>query len=597
MKHIYLILLIAGIPLLCAVSEMTAQSFSSLKRNDDAIFDATLNTLLLNNDKAGLSNYLQSKPDKVNAASSSISRQGFGSAPIVKTIPLLYDAVERTLNGKNTPDICGIILNANCDLNAAFDDKTPIYLILDFIATHPIEQCASAEQLLTLFAARPDFDVNYRYRSLLPPLAYLIRTNRQFLGKFDKNYISDHTLKLLIDKGSPINTYDNDGNSLMSFAIETNNQYLSAYFLENDIDLTKSNKSGNDAMFQAIAAHQLEIIKQLIKQGYELNIHNLKNEPASFKNHPETYNFLTEMFSNQVTSYEDIKLFIRKFNDKFSLVQNKLYAIYINEYPPVETSRNFFMSLNPTKENVQSIAQSIFTRKEFYNPANSFVMRHSDFDPDDKIRLAREIMDIYTMCEGLNQVIPKSYVSYPEGLLTALLYEITEKASINIDEKKASYQDNILKRGFEISEKLSQNNSFHCYDFFRESGTIIRSRHAVLVATWEKDRKTYNDHIAAYQAERAEYWAGMCAGCEIDFENSDNKMPESRHYDFFLDEMLFSYDDPGVYYMKNGEKYEFYQNPDFTWGVSVGWFSSKKFEKFSDMLKYFIEECVNYNCR
>ena len=596
MKQTHLILLILHVLLLCAVSSLTAQSFESLRKTPEAAFDVNLNSLLHKNDKAGLESYLKSKPEMANAASASVTEEGFGGKPVVKTIPLLYNAVERILDGKNTPDICAVILNANCDLHVAFDDKTPVYLILDFIATHPVDQCETAEQLLALFVGRPDFDVNYRYRSLLPPLAYLIRTNRSLSGKFDKNHISDNTLKLLIDKGSPINTYDNDGNSLMSFAIETNNQYLAAYFLENGIDLTKTNQSGNDAMFQAIAAGQLEIVKQLLQQGYVLNIHNLQNDPASFQKHVETYHYIADLFAGQINSYDDIKLFIRKFNDKFSLIQSKLYAIYKDEFKVVEANRNYFISLNPNRTNVQNVSRIIFANKEFRESASRFISRHSAYDPDDTVKDAREITEIYTVCEALWQHIPESYVSYPNEFMK-LIYESLNVPAIFISDGEAHYHENILQEGHKICRKMWINKTFQLEDFFLEASVILEANHAKLLVIWEKDVKAYNAHIAAQKTAYAQHQAQMCAGCQIDFENSDNKMPESQHYDSFLAEMLFGYDDPGVFYMNNGDKYEFYQKQDFKWTINTGWFSSEEFEKYSDMLRYFIKECIQRYCK
>jgi hypothetical protein len=103
---------------------------------------------------------------------------------------------------------------------------------------------------------------------------------------------------------------------------------------------------------------------------------------------------------------------------------------------------------------------------------------------------------------------------------------------------------------------------------------------------------------AKYKGEQQAYNAKQCAKCEIDFENSKNKMPESQHYDYMLSEILFSYDKPGVWYMKNGDKYEFYQSSDGKkWKVSTGIFSSESFDTFKKMLEYFLNDCKERYCK
>lgn len=592
MKRPYCISLWICMLIHCVVNSLTAQNFNTLKKSPAAIFDETLSTLLNNDDASGMASYLLSNPQMVNGASSTKSERGYGSKPIVRTVPLLYDAVYRSLHGYCSVEICKIIINAGCDINAVFEERTPIYLILDYLATHPIDQCKTAETLLELFLTRKDFDVNYRYKSLLPPLSHLIRTNRLFLGKFDKDYISEHTLKLLIENGSPINTYDNDGNSLMKFAIETDNQYLSLYFIQNGIDLYRENKSGNDAMFQAIDAGQIEIIKQLLQQGYELNIHNLANEPATFKKYPEIYDYLTEMLGGQVSSYEDIKLFIKKFNDKFSLVQKKLHAIYQNEYALVEASRQYFISLNPNKNNAENIAKSIYLKKDFFDSAKMFAIRHAGYDPDHIVPNAQEIMDIYTICEGLSQLIPATYIDYPSNWITASLREDLFGNDLFIDKKSAFFHDDIMKKALAISNQLGTNNSFQLLDFFTESSNILTEKLIQLNEIWEKDKTVYNQHL---KEAKARYQVKMCANCELDKDKS--KLPQMKEPTFWN---AYTDQDPGKLVMKNGKTQDFYwDSSSRKWYTSNGFIfpTKNEFDNPQDLYDMFCKECIMQWCK
>jgi len=491
-KEFFLTLLVIGITLLCAVGNLTAQSFESLKRPQSASFNQTLKEFLDNDDINGLSKYLIANPEMANAASSNVSRDGYSNRAIISTVPLLYDAVKRVLEGKNSPEICAVILEANSNLNCVYESKTPIYIILDYIATHPIDQCNVAEQLLYMFLRRPDFDVNYRYQSLLPPLAYLIRTNRLFLGRFDKNYISDQTLKFLIEKGSPINTYDNDGNSLLNFAIETDNQFLSSYFIENGIDIMKANQSGNDAMYLAINEGKLEIIKQLLQQGYNLNINNLKNDPVSIRLHSETYEYLTEYISGKIESYGDIMLFINKFKDKFELVQSQLYAIYVSDFQPLEASRNAIVGQLQQNSNIESIMAALLKNKDFFNTIRSFINKHASYDPDGKIKLAWELIDIYAMCEKLKQIPPLT----PEGQnimrirMKAAIFPDSEKPQFLAELKKEEYDD--INQYIIIETKeifFAQGDGLSFWDYLLSSSKDLENYNIFVFARVRNDGK------------------------------------------------------------------------------------------------------------
>ncbi|MDR2764022.1 MAG: hypothetical protein LBB90_03220 [Tannerella sp.] len=336
---------LAGLFVLCVAGEPAAQSFNSLKNKTETVYDAVLNRLLTENDVKEMENYLKSNPAAVNSASSSNSQRGIHSnKSIVGTVPLFYDAVERTLKGDCPVEMCRVIVDAGCEINPVFDGKTPVYLLLDYLATHPKEQCAIAEQLLNMLVSRQDFDVNYRYKSLLPPLAYLIRENYHFLGKFDKSYLSDQVLSLLIDRGAPVNTYDNDGNSLMTFAVDTENELFQSYLLSKGIDLSRKNKTGNDALYQAVKGGQTELVKQIIhRTGFNLNIYSLPVSTDSFRMHRDTYDYIAEVCASKIESYGDITLFRSTFSDKLDLVQSKLNAFDEQTYQTVsvETGGNY----------------------------------------------------------------------------------------------------------------------------------------------------------------------------------------------------------------------------------------------------------------
>ena len=65
--------------------------------------------------------------------------------------PLFYEVVERFLKGESPLDMCKVVLDANCMMNAVYDGKSPIYLLMDFLATHKKTECVNAEKLLDAF--------------------------------------------------------------------------------------------------------------------------------------------------------------------------------------------------------------------------------------------------------------------------------------------------------------------------------------------------------------------------------------------------------------------------------------------------------------
>ena len=310
---------------LCAVAIVaTAQGFESLRRTTVAETKAspTLAAFLDQNDAEGLRSFLKANPHSVNDGTLKCAIKT--GARRMKS--LLYDAVERTLAGQVSPDVPAVVLQAGASFTTAFEGKTPIYLVLDYLARHKKSECATAEQLLQSFVERSDFDANMRYRSLLPPLAYLIRENYQFLGnRFSADYISDNALRTLIEHGASINTYNTDGGTLMAFATATNNEYMQSYIIGNGIDLTHADQSGNDDIYRTIDAGNLPLLRQMIERAHvKVDINTLKNNTADVRQrYSELYDFLATHCARQAQGYDEVTLFRQRFDDKKPLVQQK----------------------------------------------------------------------------------------------------------------------------------------------------------------------------------------------------------------------------------------------------------------------------------
>ena len=310
--------------LLCALApDGSAQSFDlrpqtkSSGKSDDSVL-----TFLEKNDVSGMRAYLKANKRAANSNSRVIKSASGAKVPV----PLFYDAVSSALSGeKGSAEMCKVIIDAGCDLHPVFDGKTPIYLLMDYFATHKKSQCGTALKILEAFDSRSDWDANQRYRSELPPMNYLIRTNYEYLGqRFSKEYISDDVLKILISHGASVTSYTGNGQTLMTFAIDTDNQYLQRYFVEKGVNLTHQDDSGHDDFYRMIDSGNLASLQEAYRQGrVTINVNTVKNNARDMARYKELYDFVTGICAEQARSYEDICLFRSRFADKALLVNDK----------------------------------------------------------------------------------------------------------------------------------------------------------------------------------------------------------------------------------------------------------------------------------
>lgn len=254
----------------------------------------------------------------------------------------LYTAISEALQGKMSLQEAKIAAAEAKSLTDAYDGKTPIYLLMDFIATHPIEACATAESLLESFAEREDFDANLRYRSLVPPLNYLIRENYHFLGnRFSSDYISMKVIKLLVEKGASVNSYNTDGGSLMTFARETNNVALQDFILGKNIDLIHNAKSGKNEVYSIIERGDAELLKKVIASGsVNIDVTTIENDLDKLAAHKEAYDMLAVHCANRISNYNELTLFLQKFKGKKDLVAKKYQEMANNEFMTAKSFDN-----------------------------------------------------------------------------------------------------------------------------------------------------------------------------------------------------------------------------------------------------------------
>ena len=345
---------------------------------------------------------------------------------VKKELPSIYDALRGLVP---VSDVCQAIKSGEIDRG--------IYSIMDYLAEHPKKDCQVAEQLLEAFVTREGFDINKREvimgRTQLPPLAYLIRTNYTYLdGHFSADYISDNALKLLIEAGARVNTYNTDGSSLMNFAIETNNKYLQSYFVEKGINLHHEDKTGTDDVYKLISAGSVAALRKAVDVGsVTLTIENLKNDTKEIAQYPELYDYVAQQCASAAKEYSSLLEFRQRFSDRKSLVQSKwetmaqaecnaakdMAAIktIMSRYPDLgkitearrhSIYRKDVAALDDIHGRLRIVATMMdISYRDGEKEVKKFISDYTKimpYDPDSKLPLARELEDFYVVCHALS---------------------------------------------------------------------------------------------------------------------------------------------------------------------------------------------------
>lgn len=423
----------------------------------------------------------------------------------------VYAAVESALAGRMLAEhACAVIKTGNVE--RPFGGKTPIYLVMDYLATHPKTECRTAEQLLEAFLSRSDFDITEEYRSLLPPFAHLIRTNFTYLGgHFSADYISDNVLKMLIGAGARVNTYNKDGSTLMSFAMETDNKYLQSYFVEKGINLRHEDKAGNDDVYKLIADDNLQTLRQAVDKGsVKLSIEALKNDTKDIARYPELYDYLAQKCASAATKYESLKEFRQRFSDRKTLVQGKWEAMaqaesnaakdakaiktVMERYPDLgkitEPRRHAIYQKDVANLNAIYAKALDAARAEnfWFKDGEKDVLKFVDdyttvmpYDPDSKVPLARELADFWVVChaltDGFSKCIDES--REPRWIGCAADYEKQRKAK----------------------RIVAGGSKYDLDDFYKEAAPKLNQRWQQLVAYEERMRDVLKAKQLAYKQE------------------------------------------------------------------------------------------------
>lgn len=432
---------------------------------------------------------------------------------VKKEIPSVYDALKGLVPAS---EVCQAIKSGEIVWG--------IYSIMDYLAEHPKKDCQVAEQLLEAFVNSEGFDINKREvimgRTQLPPLAYLIRTNYTYLnGHFSADYISDNALRLLIEAGARVNTYNTDGGSLMNFAIETNNKYLQSYFVEKGINLHHEDKTGTDDVYKLISAGSVAALKKAVDVGsVTLTVENLKNDTKEIAQYPELYDYVAQQCASAAKEYSSLLTFRQRFADRKSLVQGKWEAMAQAECNASATFDNIMAAEGRFPDLTEIVGRAklrIYKSdcaklQKSYEKAQPYLLGQSkdysvdkypmeffhtycekySYDPENKMQIAANLADFNEVLKGLTTNPHLTYWSENKFLgLVAI--------GVDIDVKRAEADQQAIAHAISIADKTKGY-----LDNFQSFFVSVRSD---LYRIREEMKKNIERNNREYQAAFAEF--------------------------------------------------------------------------------------------
>lgn len=308
------------------LSNVTAQSLDSYRVEKQWTLNSALHDLVINNNVQGMKSALAGSAANANVASTYVTNDG-ATGKIQNNIPLIFDVVYNCLDGVCSPEMLDVVLETGADMYVPYRAKTVIYVVLDYIVNMPIQCCENAEEVLGVLI-KHKIKINNRFSNLPTPMAYLMRTTKKVHGGYNKDYVSEKVVLMMLKAGSKINSYDDDEGNLLDFALATESDNLASYLIRKGIDVRHNTKTGTNTLREAIAAGNLAIVKQMEEyDNAHIDINSLENNTREISRHPELYNYLAEICGFKAEVYEDLVLYRYRFPDKKSLVQDKYEAL------------------------------------------------------------------------------------------------------------------------------------------------------------------------------------------------------------------------------------------------------------------------------
>ena len=323
-----------------------------------------------------IANYFIKNKDEINDASLIVEYEGEFVKNAKKNKPLIHDVMDECISGNYDTAILSFLIKQGANTSIDFFGLPPFYRVLNYVAIHKIAECEDAIKVIKVFANAANYDIKKQYKAELPPFAYLLRKNFEFLGnKYNKDFLSAELIKFFIEKGSNANTYDQIGNNLLTYSVQTNNVEIQKYLANNNVDADKKNELGQDAMYSAIVGEAFESIQEMVNVGYKLEPSKLRKMGLVNKLNKQNdllLKYLTSECFKLVNKYEEAKNFMLLFDEsKNLLLSNNKYQNIGMSYSNIP---EFITMLEANMPNFSKAEKGvILTEKEKYINASTSI--------------------------------------------------------------------------------------------------------------------------------------------------------------------------------------------------------------------------------
>ncbi len=387
------------ISLMLWAGSMLAQSFNSLKRETAKPFVPELHDLVITNNIAGMRENLRLTPANANNGSVNFEGKQFGKYQKAanKTMPLLFDVINNCIAGACGPEMLDVVLDAKADMYAPFNDMPPLYFLLDYIAVTPKEFCSSQEMVLGKLIEH-HIDVKIKFRDKPEPLSFLMHRTREYAGKYSDRYVSDNVIKMLVDAGADVNSYDADGNNLLTYISETNNNDLIDYLFSKGINVTAGSNSDIDPVYIAIDKGNAEMVEKIMEKGYKIDVRELSSRLNKLTANREIYQIVINNCLSNVRTWNDADLFHNRLGS-ISDADNRLEE---------KLKKEFMRDGNTDDKSVYYSYISILPNGKYVNFAKTRLRQIIDAEDDAKFAKASTI--------NTPEAYKKYLKEYPYGL-------------------------------------------------------------------------------------------------------------------------------------------------------------------------------------
>lgn len=284
--------------------------------------------------------------------------------------PLLLE-VENVLLGKTSLESAKEALLTVGDLNESYKAQSPIYTVLEVLATRDSTQTKSAEEILRILVSRDDFTPREQYSSLGQCFNFLLSRNAEYLqGRKDKRYISSNILWTLLKTDVSV-----DVGALYRFAVDREDGALM-------VEAAKRGLGGGmqTVLYQMIRLRNLPQLKALVESGQiELRLNDFLSDDTNFDANihllPDTalYQYVANKIAVQVEDRAGVYEFYKRFPlckesiDIETIAQKELTnADFLGFFKEVEnkgTRDGVFAETNYVKTNLYKSYRSVFASR------------------------------------------------------------------------------------------------------------------------------------------------------------------------------------------------------------------------------------------